>query len=55
MTKEQSVITEITKLFLGEKIILQHFVSEYKIDLYFPEHNLSVEIDEKNHIDRNKT
>ena len=42
------------KLFLGEKIILQHPVPEYKNDLYFPVHNLVVEIDEKNHIDRNK-
>ena len=40
LTKEQSVITKITKLFLGEKIILQYSVPEYKIDLYFPEHNI---------------
>ena len=55
LTEEQSVITKLTLLFFGEKIILQHSVPEYKIDLYFPEHNLEIEIEEKNHIDRNKT
>ena len=40
MTKEQSVLPKITRLFATEKIILQHYVlDKYKIDLYFPEHS----------------
>ena len=42
-------------MLLGEKIILQNSVLEYKIDLYFPEHSLAAENDEKIHIGRNKT
>ena len=39
MSKEQSVTTKIIKLFSNEKILLQHAVLSYRIDLYFPEHN----------------
>ena len=35
-----------------EKILLQYFVLNYKIDSYFPEHKLAIEIDEKGHTDR---
>ena len=51
LTKEQSVISKITKLFAKEKILLQHSVLDYKIDLYFPKHKLAVEVDEKGHTD----
>ena len=47
MTKEQTVLTGIMKIFASEKILLQH----YKIDLYFPEHKLAIEVDEKGHKD----
>ena len=35
MPKEQSVLTEITKIFASEKILLQHSVLRYKIDFFF--------------------
>ena len=38
LTKEQSVISKITKLSAKEKILQQHSVLDYKIDLYFPKH-----------------
>ena len=47
LTKEQSVISKITKLFGKEEILVQHSVLEYKIDLYFPKHKLAIEVDEK--------
>ena len=38
LSKEQSVTSKITKFFSNEKILLQHSVLDYRIDLYFPEH-----------------
>ena len=55
ITKEQSVITKIMKVFCGkEKILLQHSVSSKINNLYFPEHKLAIEIDEKGHKDRDE-
>ena len=54
MTEEQSVLTRIMKIFASQKILLQHSVLGYKIDLYFPEHILAIEVDEKGHKDRDK-
>ena len=51
MTKEQSVLTKIIKVLEREKILLQHTVLSYKIDLYFVEHKLAIEVDEKGHRD----
>ena len=42
LTKKQSVISKITKLFAKEKILLQHSVLDYKIYLYFPKHKLAI-------------
>ena len=54
MTKEQSVLTGMLKIFAREKILLQYSVLHYRTDLYFPEHKLPIEIDEKGHKDRDK-
>ena len=35
-----------------KKLLLQHFVLSYKINLYYHEHKLAIEIDEKGHTDR---
>ena len=35
------------KLFAKEEILLQHIVSNYKIDLHFPKCKLAIEVDEK--------
>ena len=38
------------KTFSSEKILLQPSVFKaYKVDLYFPRHNLAIESDEKEH------
>ena len=39
--------------FEGENMETQYSVLKYKIDLYFHEYNLAVEVDEKGHKDRN--
>ena len=54
MTKEQSVLTKIMKVLATEKILLQHPVLGYRIDLYFPEHKLAIEVDEKDNKDSKK-
>ena len=52
MTKEQLVLTKRIKEFASEEILLQHSLSSYKIDLYFPGHKLAIEVDGKGHTDR---
>ena len=37
----------MTRLFLNEKILLQHSALGYRIDLYFPKHKLVIEVDKK--------
>ena len=46
LNKERSVILKITKLFSNEKILLQHRVLGYRIDLYFPKQKLAITFDE---------
>ena len=53
LTKEQSVLQPIMEVFEEENIQTQYSVLGYKIDLYFHEHKLAVQIDEKGHKDRN--
>ena len=52
MTQEQSILSKIVTLFPAEEIILQHNVLGYKIDAYFPEYKLAIEVDEQGHNDR---
>ena len=54
MSKEESVTIKIIKVFSNEKILLQHSVLNYQIDLYFSEHKLAIEVDEKGHTDRDE-
>ena len=53
LEKEQSVIKSIIDAFKGEDIQIQYTVLEYRIDLYFYEYKLAIEIDELDHNDRN--
>ena len=51
LNKEDS-IEEIIKITCsGENISLQHSVLSYEIDIYFPGHELAIEIDELGHTD----
>ena len=54
MCKEESVTIKIIHLFSNEKILQQHSVLNYQSDLYFSEHKLAIEADEKGHIDRDE-
>ena len=53
LTKEQSVLKRILKVFSNEEMSLQQRVSDcYYIDLYFTECKLAIEVDERDHKDR---
>ena len=52
-TKEQTVISAIKDAFEGENMQTQYSVLGYRIDLYFHEYKLAIEVDELGHNDRN--
>ena len=52
-TKEQTIINSIKDTFEGENIQTQYSVLGYRIDLYFHEYKLAIEVDELGHADRN--
>ena len=53
MTKEQSVLKSVMDAFEGENMQTQYSDLGYRIDLYFHDYKLAVEVDEKGHKDRN--
>ena len=52
-TKEQTIINSIKDTFEGENIQTQYSVLGYRIDLYFHEYKLAIEVDELGQINRN--
>ena len=52
-TKEQTIINSVKDMFEGENIQTQYSVLGYRIDLYFHEYKLAIEVDELGHADRN--
>ena len=52
-TKEQPVLNSIKNTFEGENIQTQYSVLGYRIDLYFHEYKLAIEVDELGHTNRN--
>ena len=52
-TKEQAIINSIKDTFEGENIQTQYSVLGYRIDLYFHEYKLAIEVDELGHTNRN--
>ena len=54
MCKEKSVTIKIIIVFSNEKILQQHSVLNYEIDLYFSQHKLAIEVDEKGHTDKDE-
>ena len=52
-TKEQTIIKSIKDAFERENIQTQYHVLGYRIDVYFHEYKLAVEVDELGHADRN--
>ena len=53
LIKEQSVLKSIMDTFEGENMQTQYSALGYKIDLYFHDYKLAIEIDEKGQKDRN--
>ena len=53
LTKEQSALKLIMDAFEGENMRTQYSVLGYRIDLYFHDYKLALEVDEKGHKDRN--
>ena len=54
MCKEKSITIKIIIVFSNEKILQQHFVLNNEIDLYFSQHKLAIEVDEKGHTDKDE-
>ena len=53
LTKEQSVLKSVMDAFEGENMQTQCSVLGNRIDLYFHDYKLAVEVDEEGHKDRN--
>ena len=53
LTKEQSLLKSVMDTFEGENMQTQYSVLGYRIDLYFHDSKLAMEIDEEGHKDRN--
>ena len=51
--KELLVLTKIMSSFEGENMQTQYNVLGYKIDFYFHDYKLAIEIDENGHSERN--
>ena len=52
-TKEQTVISAIKDAFEGENMQTQYTILNYRIDFYFHEYKLAIEVDELGHNYRN--
>ena len=52
-TKEQTIINSIKDTFEGENIQTQYTVLSCRIDLYFHEYKLAIEVDKVGHANRN--
>ena len=53
LTKKQLVLKSVMDAFEGENMRMQYSVLGYRIDLYFHDYRLAIEVDEKGHKDRN--
>ena len=54
LKKESSVLKSIMETFEGEDMETQYIVLNCMVDLYFHDYKLAIEIDEKEHKDRNE-
>ena len=52
-TKEQTIINSIKDTFEDENIQTQYSVLGYRIDLWFQEYKLAIEVDDLGHTNRN--
>ena len=54
LKKESSVLKSIMENFEGENMETQYIVLTYRVDLYFHDYKLAMEVDEEGHKDRNE-
>ena len=54
LKKESLVLKSIMETFEGENMETQYSVLTYRVDLYFHDYKLAIEVDEKGHIGRNE-
>ena len=52
LKRESSVLKSIMETFEEENMETQYSVLTYRVDLYFHEYKLTIEVDEKGHNDR---
>ena len=52
-TKEQTIINSIKDMFEGENMQTQYSALCYRIDIYFHEYKLAIEVDELGHTNKN--
>ena len=52
-TEEQTIVNSIKNTFERENIQTQYSVLDYRIDLYFHEYKLPIEVDELGHTNKN--
>ena len=52
MNQEQSILSKTLTIFAAKEIILQHNVLGYRIDGYFSNYKLTIEVAEPGHNDR---
>ena len=52
LKKELSVLKSIMETFKGKNMDTQYIVLTYRVDLYFHDYKLAIEVDEKGHNDR---
>ena len=53
LTNKQSVLTKILNLFEGQNMQTKYYILSYRIDKYFNDYKLAIEIDESGHSDGN--
>ena len=53
LTKKQSVLKSVMDAFEGENMQTQYSVLDYRIDLYFYDYKLAIEVDKRGDKDRN--
>ena len=54
LEKESSVLKSIMETFEGKNMETQYSVLNYRIDIYFHDYKLAIEVDERGHKDRNE-
>ena len=55
LKKESSVLKSIMETFQGGNMETQYSILTYRVDIYFHDYKLAIEVDEKGHNDRDES